>query len=142
MNLVTVARFAALPQAQLAVTVLEQHGVEAFSVDGNMSVDPFAPLAARGAALQVEPDDAERARALLEQNGFGADVRRASTQAAPTAPTWPRPFRLAGGLTLLVAVLLWLTQGDPVAYWLGGIGAAMLLAGMARGRQRAAPAGD
>jgi hypothetical protein len=142
MPLVSVARFPALPQAQLAVTVLEQRGVEAFAIDGNAtSADPFAPLAARGAILQVEDEDAARARTLLEENGFGADVRRASTPAAPTAPTWPRPFRLAGGLTLLAAVLLWLTHADPVAYWLGGIGAAMLLAGVVRGRQRGGPAG-
>jgi hypothetical protein len=63
---VTIATFKDLPEAQLAQERLELEGVRAFVVDGQAGgVMPYL-AESMGIRLQVEPQDAARAKEILE----------------------------------------------------------------------------
>ncbi len=64
-ELVTVATFKDLPEAQLAQERLELEGIRAFVVDGQAGgVMPYL-AESMGIRLQVQPEDAERAQEIL-----------------------------------------------------------------------------
>ncbi|MGD0528785.1 MAG: DUF2007 domain-containing protein [Polyangiaceae bacterium] len=64
-ELVTVATFKDLPEAQLAQERLELEGVRAFVMDGQAGgVMPYL-AESMGIRLQVEPKDAEKAKEIL-----------------------------------------------------------------------------
>jgi hypothetical protein len=64
-ELVTVATFKDLPEAQLAQERLELEGIRAFVIDGQGgSVMPYL-AESMGIRLQVEPKDAEQAKEIL-----------------------------------------------------------------------------
>lgn len=64
-ELVTVATFKDLPEAQLAQERLELEGVRAFVMDGQAgAVMPYL-AESMGIRLQVEPQDAEKAKEIL-----------------------------------------------------------------------------
>jgi hypothetical protein len=65
-DLVTVAAFADVAEAQLAMERLELEGILAFVADAMTSgVMPFLTSATGGVRVQVKPEDAERAREIL-----------------------------------------------------------------------------
>jgi hypothetical protein len=65
-ELVTVATFQDVPEAQLAQERLEQEGIRAFVIDGQTAgVMPFLANAMGGIRVQVEPKDQERAKEIL-----------------------------------------------------------------------------
>ncbi|HEY3822827.1 MAG TPA: DUF2007 domain-containing protein [Polyangiaceae bacterium] len=64
-ELVTVATFKDTPEAQLARERLELEGIRAFVIDAQTGgVMPYL-AESMGIRLQVEPQDAERAREIL-----------------------------------------------------------------------------
>jgi len=64
-ELVTVATFKDLPEAELAVERLGLEGVRAFVIDGQAGgVMPYL-AESMGIRVQVEPKDAERAKEIL-----------------------------------------------------------------------------
>ena len=65
-DLVTVAAFAGVAEAQLARERLELEGILAFVADAQTSgVMPFLTSATGGVRVQVKQEDAERAREIL-----------------------------------------------------------------------------
>ena len=65
-DLVTVATFPDVSEAELARERLELEGVRAFVMDGQASgVMPYLANAMGGVRVQVEPKDAEKAREIL-----------------------------------------------------------------------------
>jgi len=68
-ELVTIRKFGNLSDALMAKGCLDSAGIESFLADSNMAwMD--SPLV-RGMRLQVSPDDAETAIALLDQSASG-----------------------------------------------------------------------
>ena len=68
-DLVTIRQFGSLADALLAKGCLESAGIESFLADANMAwMD--SPVV-RGMRLQVNPDDAETAIAVLDQTVAG-----------------------------------------------------------------------
>jgi Putative prokaryotic signal transducing protein len=68
-ELVTIRQFGNLSDALMAKGCLDSAGIESFLADSNMAwMD--SPLV-RGMRLQVSPDDAETAIALLDQSASG-----------------------------------------------------------------------
>lgn len=64
-NLVTVATFHSVHEAQLAKTVLESHGVKSFILDKHVaSLQP--PLSVGGIRVQVSKEDVDLAKDLLK----------------------------------------------------------------------------
>lgn len=69
-NLVTVASYRDLPNADLARAALQSAGIAAWIQDDNLvRMDWFYSNAIGGIRLQVEAADAEAAREILEQPG-------------------------------------------------------------------------
>ncbi len=65
-DLVTVAAFAGVAEAELAKERLELEGVLAFVVGAQISgVMPFLTSATGGVRVQVKPEDAQKAREIL-----------------------------------------------------------------------------
>jgi len=65
-ELVTVATFNDVPEAQLARERLELEGIRAFVLDAlSEGVMPFLTPSTGGIRLQVEPKDVERAKEIL-----------------------------------------------------------------------------
>jgi hypothetical protein len=68
-DLVTVAAFADVPEAQLAKERLELEGIPAFVADAQVSgVMPFLTSATGGVRVQVKPEDVERAKEILGED--------------------------------------------------------------------------
>ena len=68
-ELVTIRQFGNLTEALMAKGCLDSAGIECFLADSNMAwMD--SPVV-RGMRLQVSPEDAETAIAMLEQSGTG-----------------------------------------------------------------------
>ena len=68
-ELVTIRQFGNLSDALMAKGCLDSAGIESFLADSNMAwMD--SPVV-RGMRLQVSPEDAETAIAMLEQSGTG-----------------------------------------------------------------------
>ncbi len=66
MDLITVASFPDLPEAELAKERLENEGVVAFVLHENTAgVMPFLTSSGKGIQVQVKSTDAERAREIL-----------------------------------------------------------------------------
>jgi hypothetical protein len=67
-ELVTIQRFRDLPEAWLAKGKLESVGIECVLADGNVvRMDWLLSNAIGGMRLQVKPEDAEAARAVLQE---------------------------------------------------------------------------
>jgi hypothetical protein len=65
-DLVTVASFADVPEAELARERLELEGIAAFVIDAQTAgVMPYLTSATGGVRVQVRPTDIERAREIL-----------------------------------------------------------------------------
>ncbi|MDP9002708.1 MAG: DUF2007 domain-containing protein [Myxococcota bacterium] len=65
-DLVTVASFPDVAEAELAKARLELEGIRAFVIDGQIvGVMPFLTNATGGVRVQVEPRDVDRAREIL-----------------------------------------------------------------------------
>jgi hypothetical protein len=65
-DLVTIATFADVPEAELAKERLQLEGIDAFVFSENTAgIMPFLNPATGGIRLQVQPQDAERAREIL-----------------------------------------------------------------------------
>jgi Putative prokaryotic signal transducing protein len=65
-DLVTVASFPDVAEAELAKERLELEGIRAFVIDGQIvGVMPFLTNATGGVRVQVEPRDVERATEIL-----------------------------------------------------------------------------
>jgi hypothetical protein len=65
-DLVTVATFPDVAEAELARERLESEGVQAFVIDGQTSgVMPYLANAMGGVRVQVNPKDEEKAREIL-----------------------------------------------------------------------------
>jgi hypothetical protein len=65
-ELVTVASFPDVAEAELAKERLELEGIRAFVIDAQTAgVMPFLTNAIGGVRVQVEPQDAERAKEIL-----------------------------------------------------------------------------
>jgi hypothetical protein len=66
-ELVTVASYPDVAEAQLARERLETEGIRAFVIDAQTAgVMPFLTSSTGGVRVQVEPKDEERAREVLE----------------------------------------------------------------------------
>jgi hypothetical protein len=66
-DLVTVASFSDVAEAQLAKDRLELEGIRAFVIDSQVAgVMPFLTSSTGGVRLQVSPLDADKAREILE----------------------------------------------------------------------------
>jgi hypothetical protein len=66
-ELVTIASFTDVAEAQLARERLELEGIRAFVVDGQTAgVMPYLTSSTGGVRVQVQPADLERAREVLE----------------------------------------------------------------------------
>jgi hypothetical protein len=76
-ELVTVRSFYTTPEAELAKTVLESAGIQAFVLDGNMA--SMLSNAVGGAKVQVNDQDAARATEILAAwkpaSGAGEDSK-------------------------------------------------------------------
>jgi hypothetical protein len=69
-ELITVASFPDVSEAELARERLELEGVRAFVVNAQTSgVMPFLTSSTGGVRVQVQPQDLERAREILEVQG-------------------------------------------------------------------------
>ena len=67
-DLVTVATYPDVPEAELAKERLELEGVRAFVIDAQAAgVMPYLAGAMGGVRVQVEPKDVERAKEILGQ---------------------------------------------------------------------------
>jgi hypothetical protein len=65
-DLITVASFPDVAEAELARERLELEGIRAFVIDAQTAgVMPFLTNAIGGVRVQVEPQDAERAKEIL-----------------------------------------------------------------------------
>lgn len=65
-DLMTVAAYADVAEAELARERLELEGIEAFVIGGQTAgVMPFLTSSTGGVRVQVKPSDAERAREVL-----------------------------------------------------------------------------
>jgi len=65
-ELVTVASYADVPEAELAKERLELEGIRAFAIDAQAAgVMPFLAGTSGRVRLQVEPKDLERAKEIL-----------------------------------------------------------------------------
>jgi hypothetical protein len=65
-DLVTVAAFADVSQAELARERLELEGITAFVIDGQTAgIMPYLTSATGGVRVQVKPTDSDRAREIL-----------------------------------------------------------------------------
>lgn len=65
-DLVTVASFPDVPEAELARERLGLEGIRAFVIDGQTAgVMPFVTSLTGGIHVQVDPKDAEKAREIL-----------------------------------------------------------------------------
>jgi hypothetical protein len=65
-DLITVASFPDVAEAELARERLELEGIRAFVIDAQTAgVMPFLTNAIGGIRVQVEPQDAERAKEIL-----------------------------------------------------------------------------
>ena len=65
-DLVTVASFPDVAEAELAKERLELEGIRAFVIDAQTAgVMPFLTSATGGVRVQVEPQDVERAKEIL-----------------------------------------------------------------------------
>lgn len=138
MRLIPIAVFPNLPQAHHARVVLDEAEIDSeIGGEGMGSVDPFAPLRRGNVQLLVPEGEADRARTLLQSAGYRPAVARAEKpDQGPRTPTWPRPFRVAGILIIALSLLLLIMRGDPTSYWLIGIGAVLLLAGLLGARRQ------
>jgi hypothetical protein len=66
-ELITVASFTDVSEAELARERLELEGIRAFVVDAQTAgVMPFLTSSTGGVRVQVQPQDLERAREVLE----------------------------------------------------------------------------
>ena len=66
-DLVTVAAFPDVPEAELARERLENEGIRAFVISAQTSgIMPYLTASSGGVRVQVEPKDAERAKEILE----------------------------------------------------------------------------
>jgi putative signal transducing protein len=65
-ELVTVASFSDVPEAELAKERLELEGIRAFAIDAQTAgVMPFLARTSGRVRVQVEPKDLERAKEIL-----------------------------------------------------------------------------
>jgi hypothetical protein len=66
-DLVTVAAFPDIPEAELARERLETEGIRAFVLSAQtVGVMPFLTASSGGVQVQVKPGDLERAKEILE----------------------------------------------------------------------------
>jgi hypothetical protein len=73
MTMMTVAVFETLPDAQIAVGRLEAEGLSAYLADSHLvQTDWLYAIAIGGIKVQVAPDDAEQARAILARDDSDA----------------------------------------------------------------------
>ena len=88
----TVANFPDLASAQLAKSLLESEGIEALIPDEHLAgIDWRLGTAIQGVRVQVDDEDAEEARGLLEGDDVAVDEEMLeSADAIPAADLCPR----------------------------------------------------
>lgn len=139
MPLTIVAIFRSLPEAHAASAMLDRSGIDN-DIGGSAvaSVDPFSALQRGRVELIVDAQDAPAARERLLAAGYAEAVEQVErARRGPVNGMWARNFRVAGLLIALMGVLLWLTEDEPGAATITGLGLLLWAIGvLGKGRGR------